>query len=90
MKYCMEVCSENNIGFIVLDRPNPINGVDISGPMLKKSNIFGLAGIHNLPIRHAMTPGELAQLFKSDEKMNLNLQIIKKQPQYKLVRLVSI
>ena len=77
MKYCMEVANENNIGFIVLDRPNPINGIDISGPMLKKINVFGLAGVHNLPIRHGMTPGELALLFKSDEKMQLNLNIIK-------------
>ena len=77
MKYCMEVANNNNIGFIVLDRPNPINGVDISGPMLKKINVFGLAGVHNLPIRHGMTPGELALLFKADEKMQLNLNIIK-------------
>ena len=77
MKYCMEVANENNIGFIILDRPNPINGIDISGPMLKKTNVFGLAGIHNLPIRHGMTPGELALLFKADEKMKLNLNIIK-------------
>ena len=77
MKYCMEVANENNIGFIVLDRPNPINGIDISGPMLKKNNVFGLAGVHNLPIRHGMTPGELALLFKADEKMQLNLNIIK-------------
>ena len=77
MKYCMEVANENNIGFIVLDRPNPINGIDISGTMLKKINVFGLAGVHNLPIRHGMTPGELALLFKADEKMQLNLNIIK-------------
>jgi len=77
MKYCMEVANENNIGFIVLDRPNPINGVDISGPMLKNINVFGLAGVHNLPLRHGMTTGELALLFKADEKMQLNLNIIK-------------
>ena len=77
MKYCMEVANENNIGFIVLDRPNPINGIDISGPMLKKINVFGLAGVNNLPIRNGMTPGELALLFKADEKMQLNLNIIK-------------
>ena len=77
MKYCMEVANENNIGFIVLDRPNPINGIDISGPMLKNINVFGLAGVHNLPIRHGMTTGELALLFKADEKMQLNLNIIK-------------
>ena len=77
MKYCMEVANENNIGFIVLDRPNPINGIDISGPMLKNINVFGLAGVHNLPLRHGMTTGELALLFKADEKMQLNLNIIK-------------
>ena len=77
MKYCMEVANENNIGFIVLDRPNPINGIDISGTMLKKINVFGLAGVNNLPIRNGMTPGELSLLFKADEKMQLNLNIIK-------------
>ncbi len=61
--------------FVVLDRPNPINGVDIVGPMLDpKSESF--VGFHRLPVRHGMTIGELARLFKQELKLDLDLQVI--------------
>jgi uncharacterized protein YbbC (DUF1343 family) len=61
--------------FVVLDRPNPINGVDVMGPMLDpKSESF--VGFHRLPVRHGMTIGELARLFKEELKLELDLQVI--------------
>ncbi len=61
--------------FVVLDRPNPINGVDVVGPMLDpKSESF--VGFHRLPVRHGMTIGELARLFKQELKLELDLQVI--------------
>ena len=61
--------------FVVLDRPNPINGVDVVGPMLDpKSESF--VGFHRLPVRHGMTIGELARMFKQELKLDLDLQVI--------------
>ena len=77
MKNCMIAASNNNINFIVLDRPNPINGIDIEGPVLKQKKTFELAGIHSLPIRHGMTIGELALMFNKEDKLGLELEVIK-------------
>ncbi len=61
--------------FVVLDRPNPINGIDVVGPMLDpKSESF--VGFHRLPVRHGMTIGELARLFKQELKLDLDLHVI--------------
>lgn len=61
--------------FVVLDRPNPINGIDVSGPMLDpKTESF--VGFHSLPIRHGMTIGELAKMFRDELKLDLDLQVI--------------
>jgi uncharacterized protein YbbC (DUF1343 family) len=63
MAYCMEACAENNIDFIVLDRPNPINGEDMEGPLLEYPDHSSFVGLYPIPVRHGMTVGELAQLF---------------------------
>ena len=75
MYLSMEAAAQNNIPFIVLDRPNPINGIRVEGPVLsieKKSFV----GIHPLPIRYGMTPGELAHLFNQEAKLGCNLKVI--------------
>ena len=51
----MEKAAEHNVDFIVLDRPNPINGIDISGPMLKNINVFGLLLKLNFEIVNLLT-----------------------------------
>ena len=63
MAYCMQVCAENNIGFIVLDRPNPINGSGVEGPVLKFPEFSSFVGLYPIPVRHGMTSGELALMF---------------------------
>ncbi|MCK5033565.1 MAG: DUF1343 domain-containing protein [Calditrichia bacterium] len=77
MKLCMQEAAKNNIEFIVLDRPNPINGVDFEGPILSPEQVFGLVGSFPIPIRHGMTVGELALMYNGEEKLGLNLKIIK-------------
>ncbi len=79
MKNCMEEAAKHGIEFIVLDRPNPITGTHVEGPILSQEHVFSLAGIHPLPIRHGMTVGELARLFRDDEQMDLRLQVITMQ-----------
>ncbi len=66
MAYAMQTCAENNKEFIVLDRPNPINGIDMEGPILEYPDYSSFVGLYPIPIRHGMTVGELAQLFNSN------------------------
>jgi uncharacterized protein YbbC (DUF1343 family) len=63
LAYCMEICAKNGIEFIVLDRPNPINGVIMEGPLLEYPEFSSFVGLFPIPIRHATTIGELAKLF---------------------------
>ncbi|KJD35109.1 hypothetical protein PW52_12290 [Tamlana sedimentorum] len=57
----LEKCSEKDIEIIVLDRPNPINGVDIEGNILELE-FESFIGRHPIPVRHGMTIGEVAQM----------------------------
>lgn len=63
MAYCMQACAENDVEFMVLDRPNPINGVDMEGPVLEYPELRSFVGVYPIPLRHGMTVGELALLF---------------------------
>jgi uncharacterized protein YbbC (DUF1343 family) len=63
MGYAMQACAEIGIPFIVLDRPNPINGVAMEGPILEYPEHSSFIGLYPIPLRHGMTAGELAQLF---------------------------
>lgn len=76
MKNCMEEAAKRGIKFIVLDRPNPINGVQVEGPVLARSQLYQLGGIFPMPIRHGMTVGELALMFNTEEKLGVNLEVI--------------
>jgi uncharacterized protein YbbC (DUF1343 family) len=64
MAYMMDVAAENDISFIVLDRPNPL-GRTISGPILETEHI-SFVGMFPIPIRHGMTSGELAKMINSE------------------------
>jgi uncharacterized protein YbbC (DUF1343 family) len=75
MAYCMEAAANQGIPFYVLDRPNPIGGLKIEGPMLDKDK-FSFVGYMSLPIRHGMTIGELAKYFNVQNKIGAQLQVI--------------
>ncbi|CUU03291.1 regulatory protein, gntR family, partial [Candidatus Kryptobacter tengchongensis] len=62
MSYCMEACAELGKKFIVLDKPNPIRGVYIDGPVLEPK-FRSFVGLHPIPVAHGMTVGELAKMF---------------------------
>jgi uncharacterized protein YbbC (DUF1343 family) len=63
MAYAMQACADAGIPFIVLDRPNPINGVAMEGSVLEFPKYSSFIGLYPIPLRHGMTAGELAQLF---------------------------
>lgn len=75
MGEAMQAAAENGQRFVVLDRPNPIGGTLVAGPMLDKGR-ESFVGFHRLPVRHGMTAGELALLFKAELKLDLDLQVI--------------
>lgn len=72
----LEAAAEKKIAFIVLDRPNPVGGLAVQGPMLDAGKESFVA-YHCLPIRHGLTVGELAKLFNSERKIGANLTVIK-------------
>jgi uncharacterized protein YbbC (DUF1343 family) len=63
MAYAMQSCAEAGIPFIVLDRPNPIGGLIVEGPVLEYPALASFIGVYPIPLRHGMTIGELALLF---------------------------
>jgi uncharacterized protein YbbC (DUF1343 family) len=75
MAYVMEEAAKQKVGVLVLDRPNPINGYQIEGPTLAPS-FLGFTGYFPMPIRHGMTMGELARLFKGENLIGVNLQVV--------------
>jgi uncharacterized protein YbbC (DUF1343 family) len=72
----MEEAAKHKIKFVVLDRVNPINGVDVEGP-LADADKLSFTAHHQLPVRHGMTVGELAGLFNRERGINADLQVIK-------------
>jgi len=75
MGFCMEAAAQNHIAFFVLDRPDPLGGVVIEGPMLDPDKT-SFTAYFPLPVRYAMTPGELAQLFNGEKHLGADLHVI--------------
>jgi uncharacterized protein YbbC (DUF1343 family) len=75
MMLCMEAAAEAGKAFVVLDRPNPIGGTLVEGPALRPG-FESFCGLHDLAVRHGMTVGELALLFRAERKLDLDLEVI--------------
>jgi uncharacterized protein YbbC (DUF1343 family) len=76
MANAMEAAAENGIEFIVLDRPCPVNGVDMEGAVLEYPEFSSFIGRFPTPLRFGMTAGELARLFNDkflDRKAKLTV-----------------
>jgi uncharacterized protein YbbC (DUF1343 family)/CubicO group peptidase (beta-lactamase class C family) len=71
----MQAAAENNVSFVVLDRPNPIGGVQVEGGRLDPGSESFIA-FHPIAIRHGMTLGELALMFNDEQALNLDLTIV--------------
>ncbi len=72
--YFLEACAKAGVTMVVLDRPNPITGVAVQGPMSTEAESF--VNYHPLPVRHGMTLGELAQLFNRERKIDAKLKVV--------------
>lgn len=75
MANCMRACAKYGKKMIVLDRPNPINGVDVEGNLLESGH-ESFVGMYPIPMRHGMTVGELANLFNTDFELHCDLEVI--------------
>ena len=73
MALAMESAAEQDIPFVVLDRPNPINGVQIEGAILDTA-FSSFVGLYPIPVRHGMTVGELARLFNGEGWLKNNVK----------------
>jgi uncharacterized protein YbbC (DUF1343 family) len=71
----MEAVSGTDIEIMVLDRPNPLGGDIVEGPMLDMA-FRSFVGIFPIPVRHALTAGELAFLYRDYKKLDLKLSVV--------------
>ena len=76
MAYAMEAARENDIPFIVLDRPNPQGGLSVDGPVLEPE-FSSFVGLYPIPLKHGMTVGELASFFNEEFEIGADLTVVK-------------
>jgi uncharacterized protein YbbC (DUF1343 family)/CubicO group peptidase (beta-lactamase class C family) len=73
--YVLETAARHKLKVVVLDRPNPIGGVAVEGPVLDKK-LESFTGYHPIPVRHGMTVGELAHFFNRERKIQADLEVV--------------
>ncbi len=76
LKNVMEEAAKLGKPIYVLDRPNPINGVDVEGPLAEESKLSFIAA-HTTPVRYGLTIGELGQMMNAERKIGADLRVIK-------------
>jgi len=76
MANCLRACGRHRIPVIVCDRPNPINGVDVEGALLR-AGYESFVGLFPIPMRHGMTIGELASLFNQRFELGATLEVVR-------------
>ena len=79
LTYVMSSAAENHIPVYILDRPNPINGITVQGPLMAEQ-YSSIVGLHPIPIRHGMTIGEIGLMINNelwlDNNQKCQLEII--------------
>jgi uncharacterized protein YbbC (DUF1343 family) len=76
MTLCMQACAEQQKRIVILDRPNPINGVKVEGPVIDPE-FSSFVGMYPIAVRHGMTVGELALLFNDEFGIKCQLEVVK-------------
>lgn len=75
MGLAMQAAAAHGKRFVVLDRPNPIDGTVVEGPVLDAGR-ESFVGWHTVPVRHGMTPGELARMFAAEKDIDCALTVV--------------
>jgi uncharacterized protein YbbC (DUF1343 family)/CubicO group peptidase (beta-lactamase class C family) len=73
--YVLEEAAARHLKVVVLDRPNPINGFAIEGPVAEQ-DALGFTAYYPLPTRHGLTLGELARLFNGEKQIGADLTVV--------------
>lgn len=76
LNLALEAAAEHGLRVVVLDRPNPIGGRAVAGPVLDPDRI-SFVGTHPIPVRHGMTAGELAGLFVAERGLDVELSVVR-------------
>jgi uncharacterized protein YbbC (DUF1343 family) len=75
MAHCLAAARKHGVRVVVCDRPNPIGGLDVEGPMLRPG-FESFVGMYPIPMRHGMTIGELARLLNDRFGIGANLDVL--------------
>jgi uncharacterized protein YbbC (DUF1343 family) len=75
MGYTMEAAAEHHLAYYVLDRPDPLGGERIEGPMLDRDRT-SFVGYFPMPVRMGMTLGEMARMFNAENRIGCDLHVI--------------
>ncbi len=75
MRNGLEAAAAHHLRFVVLDRPNPIGGLRMEGPVLAPDRADFVAA-HTIPLRHGMTAGELAKMIQGESGLQVDLQVV--------------
>jgi len=78
MRYALEEAAKNRIEFVVLDRPNPITGEHVEGPVAQP-DLMSFVGCMAIPVRHGMTIGELATMVNDEIQPKAQLRVVRVQ-----------
>jgi len=74
--YAIEEAAKAKVPLFVLDRPNPVNGVDVEGPLADRDK-FSFTAYYSIPVRHGMTVGELANFYNGERRFGADVRIIR-------------
>lgn len=75
MLLCLEAAARHGLQTVVLDRPNPLGGIEVEGPTLRPG-FESFVGLHPVAIRHGLTIGELARLYQAERVPTADLLVI--------------
>ena len=78
MGYAMEAAAAHHLAFYVLDRPDPLGGEQVEGPMLDRGRT-NFVGYFRMPVRMGVTLGEMAQMFNAENGIGCDLHVIRMQ-----------
>jgi uncharacterized protein YbbC (DUF1343 family) len=78
MAYCLKAAARAGLPVVVCDRPNPIGGISVEGPMLAPG-FESFVGLFPIPMRHGMTIGELAACFNAEHGLGAKLEVVRMQ-----------
>jgi uncharacterized protein YbbC (DUF1343 family) len=74
--YLLEAAARANVAVVVLDRPDPIGGATIEGPLADDDKL-SMTAYHTIPVRYGMTPAELLRLANAEKRLGARLEVVK-------------